>query len=216
MGQIIKVSSGGRGRPLELDVDKALKQFMTQLPQAKARLSEIRRTTSGERSEAILGSETTLPKSFKASADVLDALMLGQKIDYATAKELKENLRSVEQLASRQERVYGRALAKTLQKQYESELDYQSKYASPQVKKIYQQMKQNTQKLTQQQQQAFYTSKGYQSVKSFNQRYKKLKEWAEADYKKRTGQYKSMTYQEAEAYVLMRRQEDELRSKGLL
>ena len=210
MAEKIQIRTGGRGRPLEIDVDATLKQFMAQLPQAKARLQEIRRTTSGERSESILGSETTLPKGIKASIDVLEALQQGQKIDYATARELRSNLRTVKELASKQERVYGRALSSSLLKQYEQDIKYQSKYASKQVSQTYKGMLERVERLTPRQQQKFFTSRGYQNVKTNRRDYKRVIEWAEADIQNKYGQDVQLTAEEAFAYMLEDKQIQEI------
>ena len=206
MAQIITVRTGGRGRPLTIDVESTLKQFMQQLPRAKARLQEIRRTTSGERAESILGSETTLPKGINATIDVLEALQQGQKIDYATARELRANLLTVRELASKQERVYGRALASQLVKQYEQDIAYQSKYASKGVASTYKGMLERVKTLTPRQQQKFFTSRGYQNVKTNRRDYKRVIEWAESDIQNKYGQDVQLTAEEAFAYMLEDRQ----------
>lgn len=204
----ITIKSGKRGRPLTFDAEDILAQFMRQLPRAKARLQEIRRTTSGERNEAILGSETSLPKGISASIDVLQDLKLGEQIDYETARIIKENLRQVKQLASKQERVYSKALANALVKQYEADIDYQSKYASKTTQNIYKSLKQNVKKLTPQQQQQFLTSSGYQNVKTNRKKYDKVIAWAEDHFAKTYGQEVKMTAEEALAYVIKVKQDE--------
>lgn len=203
---ILTIKTGERGRPLKIDVDASLKQFMQQLPRAKARLQEIRRTTSGERAESILGSETTLPKGIRASMDVLEALQTGEKIDYATARELRSNLRVVKELASKQERVYSRALASSLLKQYEQDIQYQSKYASKQVSQTYKGMLERVKTLTPRQQQKFFTGRGYQNVKTNRRDYQRIIEWAENDIQNKYGQDVQLTAEEAFAYMLEDRQ----------
>lgn len=207
---ILTVRSGGRGRPLSIDVEATLKQFMQQLPRAKARLQEIRRTTSGERAESILGSETTLPKGINATIDVLEALQSGQKIDYATARELRANLRTVRELASKQERVYSRALAGSLLEQYKRDIEYQSKYASKKVSETYKGMLERVKILTPRQQQKFFTSRGYQNVKTNRRDYRRVIEWATNDIKNRFGIDVQLTAEEAFAYMLEDKQIKEL------
>lgn len=204
--RILKVKTNTRGRPLEFDVDKTLEQFMRSLPKAKARLQEIRRTTSGERAEDILGSETTLPKGISASIDALEELQQGGQINYATAKEIRQNLRTVQQLASKQERVYGRALASSLLRQYEQDINYQSKYASKQVSQTYKGMLERVKTLTPRQQQKFFTGRGYQNVKTNRRDYQRVIEWAESDIQSRYGQDIQLTAEEAFAYMLEDRQ----------
>lgn len=209
--QKITIRTGGRGRPLEIDVVKTLAQYDRQIERAKSRLQELRRTTSGERSEAILGSETTLPKGISATRDVLEALQQGQKIDYATAKELRANLRAVKELASPQERVYGRALASSLTRQYKQDLEYASKYASKYAKGIYKQLGENVEKLTPRQQQSFYLSRAYQSVKTNRREYKRVVEWAENDLANK-GVDAQLTGEEALAYVELHKQGEYIES----
>lgn len=204
----ITIKSGKRGRPLTFDTEDTLAQFMRQLPRAKARLQEIRRTTSGERNEAIFGSETSLPKGISASIDVLQDLKAGEQIDYETARMIKENLRQVKQLASKQERVYGKALANALVKQYEADIDYQSKYASKTTQNIYKSLKQNVRKLNPQQQQQFFTSRCYQNVKTNRKEYQRLIAWAEDHFEKTYGQAIKMTAEEAQAYVIKSKQDE--------
>ena len=214
MDNKITIRTGGRGRPLEIDVVKTLAQYDGQIERAKSRLQELRRTTSGERSEAILGSETTLPKGISATRDVLEALQQGQKIDYETAKELRANLRAVKELASPQERVYGRALASSLLNKYEKEIERFSKYGSTQTEKTLKSMLAKTKALTPKSQQKFFLSRGYQSVATIYgnspKGEKRHVEWAKNDYKKKTGIDAEFTPQEAFAYILEQKQAEEL------
>ena len=207
---IIKIKSGVRGRPITIDTAKVLKQFETQLPRAKARLQQIRQETSGTRSEAILGSETMLPKNIRATIDVLNILQTNQNIDYATASELKRNLRTVSQLASKQERVYGRALADALFKKYEEDIKYASKYASQATKQIYKQMLTNVKNLTPTGKQRFFTSRGYQDVKTNRKDYQHTIAWAKEHFRTETGIEQEMTAEEAMAYVMLQRQKEGL------
>lgn len=206
---IIRVRTGGRGRPLEIDVEKTLKQFEQQLPRAKARLQEIRRTTSGVRDAEILGTETQLPKALSASIDVLEALSEGKDISYQTARELRQNLRSVEQLASRQERVFGRSLASLLTRQYEQDIKARLQNASGVTQRIYKRMLQRVQQLTPKQQQTFFFSRGYQLTSTQGQ-YQRVIEWAQNDIAEKEGINVKLTSDEALAYVEEQKQIAEL------
>lgn len=208
MAKIIKISSGGRGRPLEIDVEKTLEQFMSQLSSAKERLRDIRQRTRGERSEALLGSETTLPKGIVSTKYVLDALKEGQSISYQTAKELRSNLKLVKELSSKQERVYSRALAESFEKQYISELEYTSRNASAKAKEFLGQMKSNIKKLSPRQQQQYFTSRAYQSPKTARGTYERARLWSEKDIKKKTGKEITLTGEEGLLYVNLDKQQD--------
>ena len=207
---ILTVRTGGRGRPLAIDVEATLEQFLKLKPRATARLREIRRTTSGERAESILGSETTLPIGISASIDALEALKYGVELDYQTAREIRANLRMFKQLASKQERVYSKALASQLLKQYEQDITYQSKYASQKVGETYKGMLERVKTLSPRQQQKFFTSRGYQNVKTNRREYKRVIEWATNDIKKRFGIDVQLTAEEAFAYMLEDKQIKEL------
>ena len=208
---IIKVKSGGRGRPLTIDVTKVLQQFQRQLPKARQRLQQLREQTSGTRDASILGTETMLPKSIIATDDVINALLSNQSITYGTARELKQNLRTVSQLASKQERVWSRALASSLMKAYEQDIQIASKNASKYTRETYQRMLARVKKLTPSQQQSFFLSKGYQDVKTNKKSYEHTKAWAQSHFEKETGiAGQEMTGEEALAYVMEQRQKDGL------
>lgn len=207
---IIYIKQTGRGRPLKFDTEKDFSKLLHQIPQAKLRLQEIRKATSGVRNEDILGSETSLPSSIKTTIDVFQALQRGEQINIETARALKMGVKTVQQLSSKQEKVYSRALAKALETQYEEDIKYQSKYASAREKQIYNRMLTNIKNLTQRQQQAFFTSRAYQDPRTNRRNYEHVKKWATEDIKKRTGEEIELTPNEAMAYLMERRQEDEL------
>ena len=182
MANIFTIKTGGRGRPLTIDPEKLLAQFMKAIPQARARLAKFRETTKGERNAEILGTETTLPKSIKATVDVLEELQQGQQINYATARELRQNLRVVQQLASRQERVYSRALSSALLRQFEQDITYANKNASRFTRRQNTQILQTVKSLAPRKQQKFFMSRGYQSPKATGS-YQRAKNWASNDIK---------------------------------
>ena len=204
----ITIRSGKRGRPLTINTEQILKDYLRYKPKAVKRLQEFRRTTSGERTEEILGSETTLPKAMETMQDVIDALQSGTKINYQTAKELRANLRTVRQLASNQYRVYGRALAEQLSNKYLQDLETQSLNASKTAKKIYKKLGENVKQLTAQQKQKFFMSKSYQSPKTNYKSYQHAKEWAKNDIKRQTGKESRLTGEEALAYIELKKQEE--------
>lgn len=197
---IYRIRTGRRGRPATIDTKRLLDQALRYLPKAKYRLTKIREQTHGERNEDIIGSETMLPKAIESAIDVLQSAERGAGINASTARELSINLRMLRQLASPQGRVYNRALAETLVLQYEGEIEYQRRYASSYASKIYKEMLANVKKLSPQQQQVFFLSRYYQSVKTNQGMYKAAIAWAENDLKKKTGLDYNLTGEEALAY----------------
>lgn len=198
------VSSGKRGRPLSIDPEAELHKLIFQsIPKAQARLKEFRTQTSGIRDVRTLGSEVELPSAIETTKDVLLNLTEGESISYQTLKELKQNIRQIEQLGSKQERVFGRALEQSLTKQYFSSLDYFSKASSEFVKKSNERIKEKLSKLTPQQRQKAFFSKGYQDpatmVSDSDQR---VLAWARKD----SGN-KELTVEEAWAYLREQRWE---------
>lgn len=209
---VITIKSVGRGRPLSIDPDKLLAEMYRKLPAAKARLSQLRRETSGEQRELLLGSETALPSSVDAALDVLEALKEGTQISKQTALSVKNAAKMVAQLASKQRRVYGRALSISLQEAYEMDIDYLMNrgVTSNVTNKYLGKLKNIVNTMTPQQRQSFLLSKGYQSPKTATGEYKKIIEWSKNDYLERTGVMYEFTQAEAWAYLLYRRAEDAL------
>lgn len=196
------VSSGKRGRPLSIDPEAELHNLIYKsIPAAQARLKEFRSTTSGVRDVKTLGSEVELPAAIETTKDVLQNLMEGETVSYETLKELKSNLRQVQQIGSKQERVFGRALEEGLTKEYFSSLDYFSKSSSKFTKESNERVKDMLSKLSPQQRQKAFFSKGYQDpatmVSDSDQR---VLAWV----RKATGN-KELTVEEAWAYLRERR-----------
>lgn len=209
---VVTIKSVGRGRPLSIDPDKLLAEMYRKLPAAKTRLSQLRRETSGEQRELLLGSETALPSSVDAALDVLEALKEGAQISKQTALSVKNAAKMVAQLASKQRRVYGRALSASLQEAYEMDIDYliNRGVTSKVTNKYLGKLKNIVNTMTPQQRQSFLLSKGYQSPKTATGEYKKIIEWSKNDYLERTGIMYEFTQAEAWAYLLYRRAEDAL------
>lgn len=194
------VSSGRRGRPLSIDPQAELDKLIFQtLPKAQQRLAQFRKETSGVREVSLLGSETQLPGYIEASIDILQDLKEGASISYETLKELKSNLRSVEQLTSRQERVFGRALDTALTSEYFSSLDFFSRNSSEFVKQSNEKVKARLRSMTPQQRQKVFFSSGYQdpaTMRGHSPSDERVRAWA----RKHSGN-PEMTFDEAWAYV---------------
>lgn len=202
----LQISSGKRGRPLSIDPDKELGELLFKnIPKAKIQLEKMRQETHGIRGVDILGSETELPTWLESSIDALQNLRDYGNIEYDTLKELKRNLQSVKQLASKQERVFGRALDNILTTDYEQRLDYFAKNSSSFVKKMNQNVKDYLKNLTSKERQSFFMSNRYQDPATMTPHYREVLAWA----KKNSGE-KEMTMDEAWAYVRYRRAVDGL------
>ncbi len=203
---------GARGRPLKIDPDKMLAEMINKIAPAKRRLESLRRQSSGERREELLGSETTLPKEVTAAKDALEALTMGAHITHETAVAIRKTYKMLQQLASPQRRVYGRALSESLQEAYESDISYLenralvSRFATDYLEKL----KGLVNDMTPMQRQSFLLSKGYQSPQTATKQYNRVRTWAENDYLEKTGHTVHMSMDEAWAYTLYRRAQDAL------
>lgn len=199
--------SGKRGRPLSIDPEKELNKLIFEnIPKAKERLAEIKKQSSGIREERLIGGANVLPEYIESSIDVLQDLREGENIEYETLKELKANLRTVERLASKQERVFGSALEKQFTEDYIKSLDYFSRAGSDFVKKSNERVKNMLQNLTPKERQKAFLSKGYQDVATMSsQSDRRVQAWA----RKETGN-QELTVDEAWAYLRERRWADAL------
>lgn len=199
--------SGKRGRPLSIDPEKELNKLIFEnIPKAKERLAEIKKQSSGIREERLIGGANVLPEYIESSIDVLQDLREGENIEYETLKELKSNLRTVERLASKQERVFGSALEKQFTEDYIKSLDYFSRAGSDFVKKSNERVKNMLQTLTPKERQKAFLSRGYQDVATMSsQSDRRVQAWA----RKETGN-QELTVDEAWAYLRERRWADAL------
>lgn len=195
------IKSGGRGRPIEVNIYELQQQFYEAVHPAERKLAEIRRTTSGMRGEEILGTQTTHPSWVTKSLDILEEAEDGRIPTYKEIKEIRENLQSLKQLASKQERVSNRAIAKQLSREYLKQLERAQQNQSEFTREQLTELERNFEKLTLKEQQEFLLSKDYQDPNAIG-RYKRVKDWAEADSGRR------MSYSEAFAYTI------NARSKG--
>ena len=201
----ITVKSGGRGRPLSIDIDTAYDEILALLPKASARLKALRKSSSGMRSEAIFGTQTTVPDWVEQSLDIIDtAQSLDMPLTYKDVKDIKTTITTLKQLGSKQAKVYERALSEQLTQEYLDELEQFEKTSTSFAKEQIKQIRKKFNKLSKRGKQKFLTSKAYQSPKSKG-RYKRVKDYAQAE----TGRA-NMTYQDAWAYLYKRRAEDGL------
>lgn len=192
--------TGKRGRPMELDTNKVLSAFYEHIPSAQKSLSKFRKESSGINTPELLGTTTSLPEWLESSLDALE-MFDPAKITIDMAKSIKEDLQIIKRLASKRASVSSTALEKTITKQYLESLDTAIDISTSKFsKERYQQIKKMLSESTPAQRMKFYKSKQYQDVGSFrNQRYKRIKQWAEAN----VGY--SLTYKESYAYLIERR-----------
>lgn len=193
----ISVLSGKRGRPLSIDPEKELQDLVvSQIPKAKQILKRFREETHGIRDESLFGSETTLPDFITSSLDILADLKENSSIDYESLKELKSNLKTIRQLSSKQERVYGRALDAAMLAQYESGLKLTESNGNEFVIKSNKRVMENLRKMMPLQRKKFFMSKTYQDPKTMVGKYQNIITWAE----KRHGRQ----LDEQEAWAILR------------
>lgn len=193
-----------RGRPLKFNIEEIEQTFYELLPKAQKRLRELYKESKGVRTAEIFGTQTSLPKWVEESLDIIEANQLGRNITYEEKKQIKENLKSLKQLTSKQARVYERALDKQLTEQYIKDLEAFNRNGSKLTQKTIKKIKSEITKLTPRERQKLLTSKSYQDVRK-GQRYKKIRDWALADSGK-----KQMTYEESYIHLINRRLEDGL------
>lgn len=203
------IKSGGRGRPLNVDLEALYGEYNALIPKATIKLAELRKETKGLRDTDIFGTQTSLPKWVEEGRDILEASIdfNGRIPTYSEIKDIKQTMQTLKQLSSKQARVFGRALAPQLKKQYESALTQWEKQKSDFLKTQADIVKKHFAKLTPRQQQTLLSSKYYQDPKTlspYGTNIKAIKKWAEKD----SGRI--MTKEEATAYLLRRRIEDGL------
>lgn len=195
----LKFKSGRPGRPLTLDTEQALQDIYRALPRAKRALAEFRRTTSGVRDEALLGTQTTLPEWLNMALDALETIPT-DKFNYTMAKDIRSAIKIAKRLASKREAVSTTALEEQLTTEYleglETAQGYSSPFAREQLKRIENQVK----NMNKQERIAFFKSKRYQDIGTFGKKqYKKIKAWAEASAGR------EMSYKESYAYLIAQR-----------
>lgn len=198
----IQVKSGGRGRPLTIDTEKLLATVNSNLGKAKQTLSQIRKSTSGYRGVEILGSNVELPEWLEETYTLIDMAQRGTRLSYQLAKNLCAGVRAVERLAG--SRTKKTALSEYFAKEFYEMIDYGMKNQSQFTKEQLRSMERIFRQMSPKQQQEFMLSKGYQDIKTLSKKYRNIKTWAE----KSSG--RSLTYAEADAYLLKRRMQDGL------
>lgn len=200
----INIYSGRRGRPLSIDPDDLLNRLISKdLPKMNERLAKFRRESAGVRDAEILGTETQLPGWAQATIDALVDLQEGINMSYEAVKQIKRDIKTIEQLGSRQQRVYGRALEPLLSADYEQVLDRQSKNANSYIRQRNVQAKRKLHQMTSQERQSFYFSKYYQDPRTTTGTYEHIKSWA----REKSGQ-RNLSMSESWAFLREQRLND--------
>lgn len=200
---VITIKSGKRGRPLSLDTSELEQKLYSDMEKATRRLQQFREETKGLRDERILGTSTTAPDF---AYEALTLLKNAKSLNYNQALKLKQDLRTISELASKQKRVYERALEQQMTELYFEQLDRATKSMNTQSQKRAQSIKNKITSATQQARQQFYLSNKYQAPKTIgmsNQR--EITKWAQAHSGKPT-----MSEDEAMIYLIETRLEDGL------
>lgn len=191
--------SGKRGRPLTLDPEAALQEIYKSLPQAKQALAEFRKSTSGVRDEAILGTATSLPEFINLTLDALE-FVSKDKYSYEMARQIRDTVNITKRLASKREDVSTTALEETITTEYMEGLKKAAQVASPFAKEQYRNIARKIKRMTKKERIKYYKSKQYQDVGTFGGiRYERIKYWAESSANRK------MSYKEAYAYLVATR-----------
>lgn len=204
----IKVKTGGR--PLIIDTQKEMQKIFKYLPRAKQELVRLQRETSGYRSEELFGSSTTLPDFFMLAKENLERLERGAQISLKGARQLREDLKTIKELASPQARVRERALAYKIESEYLADIAEAKKTASKFARQSLEKLERRVKNLPAREKQKFFTSRAYQDIRTIRKEYKHIKDWA----KSKTGRQR-MSMQEAGYYLIEQRQKDGLDTAGL-
>ena len=174
---VIQIKSGKRGRPLELNTSELEQKLFSDMEKATRRLQQFREETKGLRDERILGTSTTAPDF---AYEALTLLKNAKSLNYNQALKLKQDLRTISQLASKQRRVYERALEQQMTELYFEQLDRATKSMNTQTQQRAEKIKSRIKSATAQQRQNFYMSNKYQTPQKLG-KYRKITEWSRAD-----------------------------------
>ena len=147
------------------------------MKRATKRLEQFREQTKGFRDERILGTSTTAPDF---AYEALTLLRNANTLNYNQVLKLKQDLRTISQLASKQRRVYEKALEQQITSIYFEQLDKVSNIMNKSAQQTAKKIKAQIQRATPVQRQKFYFSSKYQTPQKLG-KYKKITDWARAD-----------------------------------
>lgn len=195
--------TGGRGRPLSIDIEESINMINRNIPKVAERLKQFRKESSGYRGERLIGSETDLPEYISSTKEALTQLGQGEQFSKAVAQEIRKNLKLIRDLASKQERVYGRAISNEIYATYRADIEKKIAVSSNFAKKQYEQILRRLENMSPVEREKYLFSKKYQDVKTFDGTggtdMQRIINWAE----EKTG--RSMSQDEAIAYLLNER-----------
>ena len=195
---IIKIRTGKRGRPLELNTETYIDTIESLYIQASPKLEQLRKASKGYRGEEILGSGQSAPDWVAESLDVLYASEMGRIPSVKELRDIRGTIRSLKQLQSTRVGVSARALSERVSSYYLRELEKLGQDGTTFTRKQIEDVKSMFGQMTPKQINELLFSKGYQDPKTTG-RYKRIKNWAS----KKTG--RNLSYQESWIYTLTQR-----------
>lgn len=206
---IVKIPTGGR--PIKIDTEQTLESLNRYIGRAKETLRDIRRSSSGYREARVLGTETSLPAFVNETWDALNELQYGGKLSLSAVRQVRQNIKTIKELASVQARVRERALSYLLEEQYVAEMSSRARGASQFTRKSVGRQIARVKNLSPRGKQAFFTSKKYQSPRSFYKRYKHIQDWANSKAEKeRRGSNEDLNWEDSASWLMERRAQDGL------
>lgn len=203
---IIKIRTGKRGRPLELNTETYIDTIESLYSQASPKLAQLRKTSTGYRGEEILGSSTSKPDWVAESIDILMASELGRTPSVKELRDIRGTIRSLKQLKSPRAGVSARALSERVGEYYLRELERLGQDGTTFEQKQISQIKEMLNDLTPKQKQDVLFSSGYQDPRTSAkaQSTKRVMKWA------RRKTHRPLTESESWLYLLKRRLQDNL------
>lgn len=198
-----------RGRPRELNIDKALGDLYDAMSTAVPTLADIRKSSKGYRSDAVLGTSTTAPDWALEAEDLLRGALHGRDLNVQEISQIKDTIKDLRQLGSPYGKVRARgreALTERIEQEYFESLDKLTQNEEDKRKRVHRivrKIKRTFKKMTSTQKAEFFGSKYYQKPEK-NEEYKHIQEWANEDSGRK------LTMQEAWIYLYERRFADGL------
>lgn len=205
-GNVIKYRVNRRGRPRELNIDKAIADLYEADVKSANIFKEIRETTKGYRSERLLGSKTSTPHWVQESMDLLTGALSGRDLSVEDIEQIKRNISDLQQLGSSRKSVMQKGYASLVDRittEYEESLEDFAKWGRKITKQNVASIKQRLAEMSAKEKGDFFFSSHYQDPKTM-ETYKRVQRWASAD----SGV--EMTTQESWSYLFARRLEDGL------
>lgn len=202
----IKVKTGKRGRPLEINVEESLYTLDKYGWRAIDELARQRKATSGIRGEFLMGSPTDLPDWYRYAMDALEEAQRTGVLSVQSARNIRRAEEVTRKLASRRESVRRAGLESYITAIYERDIESAIAGAeTPRERQSLENIYKQYLKLDKQMRVRFAQSEWYQSPATISSnKYRNVQAWSE----KELGQV--LTPREAMSYLIERRIEDGL------